>query len=156
MKITNLQRLDGIAWSAEVNGQSGIVFFATPDFVETLKVGDSAPNCFGRLAEVVRITCRSERISDHARFVHFYTKMENGCISNSALAGELIRCVSPGWKSAEWDAVELAIRERMARPISHTCIDRPNLPCDVPECAANSPRWTPETARARVGGTVGT
>ena len=86
--------------------------------VANLKVGDLAPDCFGRMSRVTRIFARKEDINGNL-FVCYYCAMnendtaENGCgCSASMKAGELVRTVALTGllKSAECDALEEEMR----------------------------------------------
>lgn len=82
--------------------------------VESLKVGDQAPDCFGKMARVTSIYHLGNDISDR-RFVCYYAAMneqdtaENGCgCSMSMKEDELVRTVALTgiFTSAECDQLE--------------------------------------------------
>ena len=78
--------------------------------IETLKVGDMAPNAWGRRAEVVEVTCRKQDIKGRL-FVCYYTKDapdSTSRTSNSMKEGELLRTVGASFvfNSNELRAVE--------------------------------------------------
>lgn len=81
--------------------------------IENLKVGDFAPDCFGRLKRVVRIHSKREDI--HGKpFACFDT--ENGStsqISQSLKAGELVRTIALTglFTSRDCDELEEAMRD---------------------------------------------
>lgn len=86
----------------------------TRDDVTGIKVGDLAPDCFGKLSRVTRISYSGEDKSGLA-FVGYFTAMsdkdtpENGCgCSNSIKEGRLIRTVALTglFNSSELDDIE--------------------------------------------------
>ena len=87
--------------------------------VEAVKVGGLAPDCFGKLALVTRVTARDVVRANGNPFVHYYTYLgpgdtvENGCgCSNSMVAGNLMRSVhlTGLLNSAECDTLEEQMR----------------------------------------------
>jgi len=87
--------------------------------VLSLKAGDFAPDCFGRMSRVTRVFARSADIHGRA-FVCYYCAMsardteENGCgCSASMKAGELVRTVALTGvlDSAQCDALEEEMRK---------------------------------------------
>ena len=80
--------------------------------IEGLKVGDSALNCFGRIARVVAIAARKEDIEGRL-FVLYYTKLGSGSssISMSQKEGRLTRTayMSNRYTSAELDDLETSL-----------------------------------------------
>ena len=84
-------------------------FVADVDFIENLKVGDLARDCFGRLAPVTKIFGRGVDI-DGMAYVCYYTRFgsHNSEISNSIKEGRVIRTVglTRQYSSAELDEVD--------------------------------------------------
>lgn len=83
-------------------------FVPTAEWIAALQVGDMAPDCFGRMAEVTRISAKSEDIEGRP-FVCLYTKLsETSQVSGSFKAGELHRSlpVTQLHTSAELDQIE--------------------------------------------------
>ena len=97
-----------------MNGRTGdgIVFFCpTREWVQNLRVGDKAPNCFGEWREVREITYSGIDINGKA-FVGYYTEFGPGStISHSATEGEIDRTVplTNRYTSHEIDALERSI-----------------------------------------------
>ena len=68
-------------------------FRPTKEWVLGLKVGDLAPDCFGKLSRVVRIFCRGTNFKGQP-YVGFYTEWgDGGSVSGTATAGEVIPTV---------------------------------------------------------------
>jgi len=86
--------------------------------IASLKVGDQALNCFGRMSEVVEIAARKDDIHGYL-FVCYYTRDagQSGSTSMSMKEGELVRTVALSClhKSAELDAIERDMRAAGAR-----------------------------------------
>jgi hypothetical protein len=96
--------------TVEIKNGSGSLsaYFPTRDDVTSLKVGDMAPNCFGRMAQVSEITCQRDDVNGKA-FVCFYAIYgSNGTMSGSLKEDEILRTVnlSNHFRSAEIDAAE--------------------------------------------------
>jgi hypothetical protein len=93
----------------------------TREDIETLKVGDLAPDCFGRMNRVTEIFAQKDDINGRA-FVCYYTAFgTSGSCSHSMKEGELLRTVatSNAYTSAELDAIERkANQERAAAPVA--------------------------------------
>lgn len=105
-------RMDTIAWSVELDGISDIVFFPTREFIDGLSTGSLAPNCFGRLSTVAEIRYAGVRDKDGAHFVGYYTPLgDNGQVSNSITENEVVRGACNPWNSAQFYAIESAIRQ---------------------------------------------
>lgn len=89
----------------------------TRAYVETLQVGDFAPDPFGKPARVVSIHGRGEDLNGRA-FVCFCTAFGTGSssISNSLKEGELARStrITGRHTSRELDAIERQINEERA------------------------------------------
>lgn len=81
----------------------------TRDQVASLKVGDLALDCFGKMSRVTRIVCCKEDI--HGKlFVIYYTQLgTTSSISGSYKEGELVRTVQ---LSNEHTSSELCAIER--------------------------------------------
>jgi hypothetical protein len=60
---------------------------ATRNLIETLRVGDLLPNCFGKECEVVRIFARGTDVNGK-RYVCFYQSFGNG----SKMSNSLTEC----------------------------------------------------------------
>lgn len=66
-------------------------FIPTREYVMSLKVGDMAPDCFGKLAKVTSVYAQRDDINGKA-FVCYYTAFgETSTISASLKEGELLR-----------------------------------------------------------------
>jgi hypothetical protein len=87
--------------------------------IESLKVGDVSPDCFGRMSKVTEIFARKDDINGRA-FVCYYTAFgASGSCSHRMKEGDLLRTVatSNAYTSAELDAIERkANQERAAAP----------------------------------------
>lgn len=81
-------------------------FIPSRNDIDALKVGDQAPNAFGRMAEVVEISCRKDDI-EGKRFVLYYTRTSaTSQMSMSMKEGRLVRHAGLHNTSAELDAIE--------------------------------------------------
>lgn len=81
--------------------------------IEALKVGDQAPDCFGRMAKVTDILYRGIDTKDRY-FVGYYTKHgDNGKISMSMKEGCIARTVgfTVRYTSAQIDALERTLQK---------------------------------------------
>jgi len=98
------------------------IFMPTREQVQSLKVGDFALDCFGKMREVVEVYGRGDDIHGKA-YVCFYTEWGlSSRISNSMKEDEILRTlpVCREYKSAEIDAMEKRmIAERMVSNASH-------------------------------------
>jgi hypothetical protein len=82
------------------------LFIPTREYIDGLKVGDTALDCFGRLREVVEIVARKDDI-DGRRFVMYYTSFGPGSTcSMSQKEGKLTRHAGIPYKSAKQDEIE--------------------------------------------------
>ena len=80
------------------------------DDVANLKIGDLAPDCWGRMAEVVEIAARKEDVSGKL-FVLYYTRTgPTSRCSTSMKEDELIRHAGLLQSSAELAAIERRMR----------------------------------------------
>lgn len=92
---------------------TGMLYFPTLDQVESLQVGDVAPDCFGGLSPVVEIFGRGNDIEGRA-YVCFYNCVRGTLtVSNSIKADTICRSVSSSniATSAQIDSIERAARE---------------------------------------------
>lgn len=78
---------------AELNGKKFLTCFDIPtrEEVESLKVGDEALNCFGKLARVTSIFARGYDIHGMAYVCYYTENGEHSQISNSMKENELVR-----------------------------------------------------------------
>ena len=68
-----------------------IAFRPNKEWIENLKVGDMALDCFGNVSEVVEIFCRSVVVKTGRIFVGYYTKLDDTSkISHTATEGEIV------------------------------------------------------------------
>jgi len=88
------------------------VFRPTRQWVEGLRIGDMAPDCFGRLRPVVDIFARGDDIQGRA-FVCYYTKFSDcSRISGSAKEGELVMSIpAVSEYRTSWQVPDEAITE---------------------------------------------
>lgn len=104
----------------QLNGNSVCVIAQMPSIedVDTLKVGDNAPDAFGGMSLVTRISANGKD-RDGYKFVHYVTRLsehdnaENGCgCSQSMKEEELIRSVrlTNLLTSAECDSLEYSMQ----------------------------------------------
>jgi hypothetical protein len=84
--------------------------------IESLAVGDLAPNAFGRMAEVVAITTKREDNNGNL-FVCYTTRQSpTSTMTMSMKEGELIRHAGLRHTSAELGAIESAMRAGTYHP----------------------------------------
>lgn len=87
-----------------------IYFIPTRNYIENLKVGDQALDCFGHMAKVVEISTRKNDVSGKL-FVCYYTSDSDKGSSQTSMSmkeGELVRTVQLSClhKSVELDSIE--------------------------------------------------
>lgn len=82
---------------------------ATREWIENLMVGDKAPDCFGKVAKVVRIFCRGLNIHGQM-YVGYYTEFggDGGSISSSVTEGEVFSTVA---LTAKYHQMQLVPRD---------------------------------------------
>lgn len=93
-------------------GHTAVARMPSEADVRELKIGDLAPDCFGRLSKVTEIFARDVDIHGD-RFVCYYTEFgANGSMSHSMKEGELVRTVplTAALNSAECDQLESDMR----------------------------------------------
>jgi hypothetical protein len=84
------------------------IYIPTRSEIETLKVGDLAPDCFGNWRPVTKINARGDDVKGRA-YVCYYTEFGPGAsISNSLKEGEVNRtvAVTARYASHELDDLE--------------------------------------------------
>ena len=89
-----------------------MIFMPTREQVQSLKVGDFALDCFGKMREVVEVYAQKDDIIGRA-FVCYYTKTsETSSTSMSMKEDEIVRTADlcNKYKSAEIDAIERQMR----------------------------------------------
>lgn len=119
MKITQVFKMDKIAWNVTVDGNSVTVFVPSREFIDDLKVGDVAPNCFASLSTVNKITYVGKRQKDGAHFIGYYTPLgDNGSVSMSLMENEIVRAPWYPWTSAQFDEIERAIHQHIASRVT--------------------------------------
>jgi len=91
-----------------------IIFKPAKAWIENLREGDLAPDCFGRLAEVVRVSYRGTDTLGREFVGVDLLFGERGTISDSYKAGRIHRSVPlcNRYTSAELDALERHAPER--------------------------------------------
>lgn len=63
-----------------------LITYPTREDVESLQVGDFAPDCFGKMSKVVKITYRGTNVHGKA-YVGFYTEFGD---NKSSMSGSLV------------------------------------------------------------------
>ena len=105
--------------NAQTNPDGPALMIPSREDIESLKVGDVSPDCFGRMSKVTEIFARKDDINGRA-FVCYYTAFgASGSCSHRMKEGDLLRTVatSNAYTSAELDAIERkANQERAAAP----------------------------------------
>lgn len=96
---------------------SATLAFPTREDVQNLRVGDLAPDCFGRSSVVTEIFAQRDDIRGNA-FVCFYVKFGSGLCSNSLKENELERTLRASNVATSNDLREL---ERVARQGGGDC-----------------------------------
>jgi hypothetical protein len=88
------------------------IFIPTRDQIESLKIGDPAPDCFGNWKRVIRIYARGNDVNGKA-YVCYYTEFGPGAsVSNSLKEGEINRTVA---LTARYTSHELDLMEEKYR-----------------------------------------
>lgn len=99
----------GTRYSEKVSRDpNALIFMPDRAYIEALKVGDYAPNSFGRMCEVVEITYRGLDVNGRL-FVCYYTAFgRDARISHSLKEGRIDRTValSNRYSSADIDRLE--------------------------------------------------
>jgi len=67
----------------------------TKDYIDNLKIGSLAPNCFGKLSPITSITASGTSVHGN-RYIFYYTQFGygNGAISHSLLENEYVYTIS--------------------------------------------------------------
>ena len=101
----------------QTNPDGPALYVPTREEVQSLKVGDLAPDAFGRMSEVTEIFGQKDDINGRA-FVCYYTRFgsNGGSCSTSMKEGELVRSVAASgrYTSADLIAIERKINAERA------------------------------------------
>lgn len=93
------------------------VYFPTREDVQGLKLGDLAPNVFGKLARVTSISVQCDDVNGKAFACYAVQWGEHWTMTNSIKQDEIFRTVN---LSLHFRSVEIDVAERLA--VSRQCI----------------------------------
>lgn len=88
------------------------IYYCTKEYIQSLKVGDFAPDCFGNMRKITRIFGELRPNCKGKLCINYYTEHgPTSQISNGATEGQIFHNVitSNYWTSAELDEIERQI-----------------------------------------------